>query len=58
MKRKNNTVDLNDPDPQPPELREAHYPTLKKVWKRWVIGIAIVFVVILTLSIIFKETGY
>lgn len=58
MKHKNNIPDLNDPDPQPPELREAHYPTLKKVWRGWAIGIAIVLVVILTLSIIFRATGY
>lgn len=58
MKRKNNTPDPNDPDPQPPELRESNYPTLKKVWRGWAIGIAIVFVIIFILSIIFKKTGY
>lgn len=41
-------------DPQPPELREANVPTLKAVWKGWVIGIAIIFVIVLVLAIIYK----
>lgn len=50
--------DVKDADPQPPELREGHYPTLKKVWKGWVIGIAILLVIVLTLAIIFNVTDY
>lgn len=56
MKQKNNAPDPDDP--QPPELRDNNYPTLKRVWKGWAIGIAIVLVIILILSIIFSETGY
>lgn len=40
-------------DPQPPELRRAHFPTLKTVFKGWTLGIAIIFVVILALAIIY-----
>lgn len=48
----------HEADPQPPELKQGNYPTLKRVWKGWAIGIGIVLVVILVIAIIFYKTGY
>lgn len=55
MKHKNNIQ--NPDDPEPPELRRANFPSLKKVWKGWTIGVAIILVVVLTLAIIFWYYG-
>ncbi len=54
---KNNNK-LHEPSPQPPELKEGHYPTLMKVWGTWAIGIASFFIVMMVVVIIFYETGF
>lgn len=53
-----NVNKIHEPDPQPPELREGHYPTLKKVWGSWAIGIGSFFIIMLIVVIIFYETGF
>ena len=54
-----NKKNLHHPeDPQPPELRKGNYPSLKKVWKGWTIGVAILLVIVLALGIIFYINDY
>ncbi len=47
-----------DPDPEPPELRAEGFPTLKKVWKSWAIGVGSLLIVILIIAIIFHSMDY
>lgn len=48
----------HEQDPQPPELRQDHYPSLKRVWKGWAIGIGIVLIIVLIIAIVFHATDY
>lgn len=41
--------------PEPPELRKQGIPPLKKILKYLFIGIAVVFIIVLIFSLIFKS---